>query len=86
MRCQILIFFGTVFDELFKDIDVLDVDAETETAASSKNSERKSTENEQNNREKSIVILEDDKLMSSRASRLLKTTVKGAENAVYERC
>jgi len=25
--------FGTVFNELFKDIDVLDVDAETETAA-----------------------------------------------------
>jgi len=64
--------FGTVFKELFKDIDVLDVHAETETAASSKNSGRKSTENEQNKREKSIVILEDDELMSSRASRLLK--------------
>ena len=38
---------GTVFKELFKDIDVLDVDAKTETAASSKNSGRKSTENEQ---------------------------------------
>ena len=38
---------GTVLKELFKDIDVLDVDAKTETAASSKNSGRKSTENEQ---------------------------------------
>ena len=38
---------GTVFKELFKDIDVLDVDAKTETAASSKNNGRKSTENEQ---------------------------------------
>ena len=38
---------GTVFKELSKDIDVLDVDAKTETAASSENSGRKSTENEQ---------------------------------------
>ena len=38
---------GTVFKELFKDIHVLDVDAKTETAASSENSGRKSTENEQ---------------------------------------
>ena len=38
---------GTVFKELFKDIDVLDVDAKTETAASSETSGRKSTENEQ---------------------------------------
>ena len=38
---------GTVFKELFKDIDVLVVDAKTETAASSENSGRKSTENEQ---------------------------------------
>ena len=37
---------GTVFKELFKDIDALDVDAKTETA-SSENSGRKSTENEQ---------------------------------------
>ena len=41
---------GTVFKELFKDIDVLDVDAKTETAASSKNSGRKSPGNEQNKR------------------------------------
>ena len=37
----------TIFKELFKDIDVLDVDAKTETAASSEDSGRKSTENEQ---------------------------------------
>ena len=37
---------GTVFKELFKDVDVLDVDAKTETAASSENRGRKSTENE----------------------------------------
>ena len=33
----------TVFKELFKDIDVLDIDAKTETAASSESSGRKST-------------------------------------------
>ena len=38
---------GPVFKELFKDIDVLDINAKTETAASSENSGRKSTENEQ---------------------------------------
>ena len=38
---------GTVFRELLKDIDVVDVDAKTETAASSESSGRKSTENEQ---------------------------------------
>ena len=38
---------GTVFKALFNDIDVLDVDAKTETAASSENSGRKSKENEQ---------------------------------------
>ena len=38
---------GTVFKELSKDFDVLDVDAKTETTASSENSGRKSTENEQ---------------------------------------
>ena len=50
---------GTVFKELFKDIDVLDVDAKTKTAASSENSGWKSTENGQNKRRRSIVILED---------------------------
>ena len=34
---------GTVFKELFEDIDVLDIDAKTETAASSEKSRRKST-------------------------------------------
>ena len=38
---------GPVFKEIFKDIDVLDINAKTETAASSENSGRKSTENEQ---------------------------------------
>ena len=51
--------FGTVFKELFKDIDVvLDVDAKTGTAASSENSGWKSKENEQNKRKRSIVLLE----------------------------
>ena len=44
MKCQILIFVRLFLKELFKDIDVLDVDAKTETAASSENSGRKSTE------------------------------------------
>ena len=51
--------FGTVFKELFKAIDVLDVDAKTETAASSENNEWKSIENEQNKKKRSIVLLED---------------------------
>ena len=51
--------FGTVFKELFKDINVLDVDAKTETAASSENSGWKSIENEQNKRKRSIVLQED---------------------------
>ena len=42
MKCQILIFVG-----LLKDIDILDVDAKTETVASRENSRQKSTENEQ---------------------------------------
>ena len=37
---------GPVFKELFRDIDVTDVDAKTKTAASSENSGWKSTENE----------------------------------------
>ena len=49
--------FGTVFKELFEDIEVLDGDAKTETAASSENSEWKSIENEQNKRKRSIVLL-----------------------------
>ena len=62
MKCQILIFVRLFLKELFKDIDVLDVDAKTETAASSENSGRKSTENEQNKRKRSIVILQDDEI------------------------
>ena len=34
---------GTVFKELFKGIDVLDINAKTETATSSENNGRKST-------------------------------------------
>ena len=41
IKCQIFIFVG------LKDFDVLDVDAKTETAASSENSGQKSKENEQ---------------------------------------
>ena len=53
---------GTVFKELFRDIDGLDVDAKTETAASSENSGRKCTVIEQNKRKRSIFILEDDEI------------------------
>ena len=73
---------GTVFKELFKDIDVLDVDAKTETAASSENSGRKSTENEQNKRKRSIVILEDDEIEEFQSKQVAKNTVKGTESAV----
>ena len=59
IKCQIVMFLGLFFKELFKDIDVLDVDAKTETAASSENSGWKSIENEQNKRKRSIVLLED---------------------------
>ena len=45
---------GTVCKELFKDIDVLDVDAKTETAASNENNGRKSTENELSRRGKEL--------------------------------
>ena len=73
---------GTVFKELFKDIDVLDVDAKTETAASSENSGRKSTENEQNKRKRSIVILEDDEIEEFQSKQVAQNTVKGTESAV----
>ena len=72
----------TVFKELFKDIDVLDVYAKTETAASSENSGRKSTENEQNKRKRSIVILEDDEIEEFQSKQVAKNTVKGTESAV----
>ena len=72
----------TVFKELFKDIDVLDVYAKTETAASSENSGRKSTENEQNKRKRSIVILEDDEIVKFQSKQVAKNTVKGTKSAV----
>ena len=72
---------GTVFKELFKDIDVLDIDAKTETAASSENSGRKITENEQNKRKRSIVILEDDEIEEFQSKQVAKNTVKGTESA-----
>ena len=68
---------GTVFKELFKDIDVLDVDAKTETAASSENSERKRTENEQNKRKRSIVILEDDEIEEFQSKQVAKKHCQG---------
>jgi len=77
---------GTVFKELFKDIDVLDVDAITETAASSENSGRKSTVNEQNKRKRSIFILEDDVIEEFQSKQVAKNTLKGTESAFYERC
>ena len=73
---------GTVFKELFKDIDVLDVEAKTETTASSENSGRKSIENEQNKRKRSIVILEDDEIEEFQSKQVAKNTVKGTESAV----
>ena len=73
---------GTVFKDLFKGIDVLDVDAKTETAASSENSGQKSAKNEQNKRKKSIVILEDDEIEEFQSKQVAKNTVKGTESAV----
>jgi len=71
---------------LFKDIDVLDVDAKTETAASSENSVWKSTVNEQNKRKRSIFILEDDEIEEFQSKQVAKNTVKGTESAFHERC
>ena len=68
--------------DCFKDIDVLDVDAKTETAALSENSGRKSTENEQNKRKRSIVILEDDEIEEFQSKQVAKNTVKGTESDV----
>ena len=70
---------GPVIKELFKDIDVLDVDVKTETAASSENSVRKSTENEQNKRKRSIVILEYDEIEEFQSKQVAKNTVKETE-------
>ena len=72
----------TVFKDLFKDVDVLDIYTKTETAASSENSGRKSTENEQNKRKRSIVILEDDEIEEFQSKQVAKNTVKGTESAV----
>ena len=77
---------GTVFKELFKDIDVLDVNVKTETAASSENSGRKSTVNKQNERKTSIFILEDDEIEEFQSKQVAKNTVKGTESGFYERC
>ena len=63
---------GIVIKELFKDIDVLDVDVKTETAASSENSVRKSTKNEQNKRRRSIVILEYDEIEEFQSKQVAK--------------
>lgn len=77
MKYQILIFVG-----LFKAIDVLDVDAKTETAASSENSGRKSTENEQNKRKRRFVLLVDDEIEEFQSKQVAKNTVKGTGSAV----
>ncbi|XP_015762583.1 PREDICTED: scavenger receptor cysteine-rich type 1 protein M130-like [Acropora digitifera] len=79
---------GTVFKELFEGIDELDVDAKTETAASSgcfgfrKINRGKSTENEQSKRKRSIVILEDDEMEELQSKQVAKNTAKGTESAV----
>ena len=73
---------GTVFKELFKDIDVLDVDAKTKTAASSENSGGKSTENEENKTKRSIVIVDDDEIEEFQSKQVAKNTVEGTESAV----
>ena len=73
---------GTVFKELFEGIDVLDVVAKTETAASSETNRRKSTENEQNKRKRSIVILEDDEIEELQSKQVAKNAAKGTESAV----
>ena len=60
MKCLIvMMFLGLFLKSYLKDIDVLDVDAKTESAASSENSGWKSIENEQNKRKRSIVLLEE---------------------------
>ena len=73
---------GTVFKELFEGIDVLYVDAKTETAASSENNGRRSSENEQNKRKRSVVILEDDEIEELQSKQVAKNTAKGTESAV----
>ena len=62
MKCQIVMFLGLFLKSYLRtsmySADVPDVDAKTETAASSENSGWKSKENEQNKRKRSIVLLE----------------------------
>ena len=72
---------GTVIKELFEGIDVLYVDAKTETATSSENIWRRSSENEQNMR-KSVVILEDDEIEELQSKQVAKNTAKGTESDV----
>ena len=65
----------------------LDVDAKTETAASSENSGRKSTENEQNKRKKKHCHpWRRDEIEEFQSKQVAKNTVKGTESAFYERC
>ena len=73
---------GAIFKELFGDIDILDVDARTETAASREDSGRQSTENQQNKRKRSIFILEDDEIEEFQSKQVAKNTVKGTKSAV----
>ena len=72
--------FATVFKELFEGIDVLYIDAKTETAASSENNGRKSKENEQNKRKRSVDILEDDEIEELQSKQVGKNTAKGTES------
>ena len=73
---------GAIFKQLFEDIDVLDVNAKTETASSSEDRGQKNTENQQNKRKRSIVILEDDEIEEFQSKQVAKNTVKGTESAV----
>ena len=60
-------------------MDVLDVDGQAKTAASSENSGRKSTENEQNKRKRSIVILEDDEIEEFQSKQVAKNCQRNRE-------
>ena len=73
---------GAIFKQLFEDIDVLDVNAKTETASSSEDRGQKNTENQQNKRKRSIVLLEDDEIEEFQSKQVAKNTVKGNESAV----
>lgn len=75
MKCQILMLLG-LFKELVKNINVLDVDAKTETTASSENSGLKSIENEQNKRKRSLSSQKTFVLGVSQWCKSLMMTVK----------